>query len=96
MSRPFKLWQLSNEFVFRSNSIPVGKTQPPFDLDIIQFASGLDVVESDVDGQLIISYGINDCKGAVFALLMRKDQKMLIFVERGQEVLDFMEIFMRD
>ena len=54
------------------------------------------MIESDVDGQLIISYGINDCKGAVFALLMRKDQKMLIFVERGQEVLDFMEIVMRD
>jgi hypothetical protein len=65
-------------------------------LDIIQFASGLDVVGSDVDGQLIITYGINGCKGAVFALLLRKDQKMLIFVERGQEVLDFMEIIMRD
>ena len=75
MLRPFKLWQLSNEFVFRLNSIPVGETRPPFDSNIIQFASGLDVVGSDVDGQLIISYGINDCKGANFALSMRKNQK---------------------
>lgn len=96
MSRPFKLRRLSNEFVFRSNSIPVGETRPPFDSDIIQFASGLDVVGSDVDGQLIISYGINDCEGAVFALSMKKVQKMLIVVERGQEVLDFMEIVKRD
>ena len=58
---PFKLKRLSNEFVFRSNSIPSGETEPPIDGDIIQFASGLDVTGGDVDGKLIISYGINDC-----------------------------------
>lgn len=90
-SRSFKLKRLSNEFVFRANSIPAGETQSPVDGDIIQFASGLDVVKSDVDGQLIISYGINDCEGAVFTLSMQKVQQMLIEVGSGQEVVDLME-----
>ena len=90
-SRPFKLRRLSNEFVFRANYIPVGETRQPLDSDIIQFASGLDLVGSDVDGQLILSYGINDCEGAVFALPMKRVQHMLIVVGRGQEVVDLME-----
>ena len=88
---PFKLKRLSNEFVFRSNSIPSGETEPPIDGDIIQFASGLDVIGGDTDGKLIISYGINDCEGAVFSMTMQKVQKMLIEVSPGQEVVDLME-----
>jgi len=88
---PFKLKRLSNEFVFRANSIPSGEKEPPIDGDIIQFASGLDVVGGDVDGKLIISYGINDCEGAVFSMTMQKVQKMLIEVSPGQEVVDLME-----
>jgi len=88
---PFKLKRLSNEFVFRANSTPSGETEPPVDGDIIQFASGLDVVGGDVDGKLIISYGINDCEGAVFSMTMQKVQKMLIEVSPGQEVVDLME-----
>ena len=88
---PFKLKRLSNEFVFRANSIPSEETEPPIDGDIIQFASGLDVVGGDVDGKLIISYGINDCEGAVFSMTMQKVQKMLIEVSPGQEVVDLME-----
>jgi hypothetical protein len=34
-SRLFKLWRISKEFIFRANSIPSGKTQPPLDLYII-------------------------------------------------------------
>ena len=90
-SRPFKLRRLSNEFVFRTNSIPFGETQPPPDTDIIQFASGIDLVGSDVDGNLVISYGINDCEGAVFTVLMDTVQKMLLSVDSGQEVVDLME-----
>ncbi|KAL7536481.1 hypothetical protein ACHAWF_005476 [Thalassiosira exigua] len=90
-SRPFKLRRLSNEFVFRTNSIPAGHTHPPADGDIIQFASGLDVVGSDVDGQLILSYGINDCEGGVITLSMVKIQEMLLEVDPGQEVVDLME-----
>ena len=90
-SQPFKLKRLSNEFVFRTNSIPIGETQPPRDGDIIQFASGLDVSGGDVDGKLIISYGINDCEGAVFTMSMAKVQEMLLEVRPGQEVVDLME-----
>jgi len=90
-SGPFKLKRLSNEFVFRTNSIQVGETQPPPDTDIIQFASGIDLVGSDVDGQLVISYGIDDCEGAVFTLSMKTVQHMLLAVESGQEVVDLME-----
>ena len=90
-SRSFELKRISNEFVFRTNSLPVDVAQQPLDGDIIQFASGLDVVGSDVDGQLIISYGINDCEGAVFTLPMHKVQRILIGVSSGQEVVDLME-----
>ena len=92
-SRPFKLRRISNEFVFRANSIPSGETRPPLDSDIIQFASGLDVLGSDVDGQVIISYGINDCEGAVLTVPMEKVQHMLIAVDHGQEVVDLMMAF---
>jgi hypothetical protein len=94
-SRPFKLRRLSNEFVFRANSILVGETRPTLDADIIQFASGLDLVGSDVDGQLIISYGINDCEGAIFSLPMKRVQQILIVVGRGQEVADLMKTIKR-
>ena len=90
-SRPFKLKRLSNEFVFRANSIPAGETHPLIDGDVIQFASGLDVTGGDVDGKLIISYGINDCEGAYFTMAMQKVQEMLIAVRPGQEVVDLME-----
>jgi hypothetical protein len=85
-SRPFKLRRISNEFVFRANSIPSGETQPPLDSDIIQFASGIDLF----GGQVIISYGINDCEGAVLTMPMEKVQQMLIAVDHGQEVVDLM------
>merc|ERR1711862_231260 len=89
-SRPFKLRRISNEFVFRSNSISLGESLPPSDGDIIQFASGLDVVGSDVNGHAIISYGINDCEGAVFSMSMERVHQMLIEVALGQEVVDLM------
>ena len=87
----YKLKRLSNEFVFRTNSIPEGMTQPPAnDGDIIQFASGLDLLGSDMDGRVVISYGINDCEGAVLTLSMQIVQQMLIEVKPGQEVVDLM------
>ena len=88
---PFKLKRISNEFVFRTNSLPAGETQQPFDGDIIHFASGLDGVGSDVDGQLIVSYGINDCEGAVFTLSMERVQQILVAVSPGDEVVSLME-----
>jgi hypothetical protein len=83
---PFKLKRLSNEFMFQSQYSPIGKTAIYDDGDIIQFASGLD----DVDGTLIISYGINDCEGAVFTLSMKEVSSLLVDVQLGQEVVDLM------
>jgi hypothetical protein len=56
------------------------------DGDIIQFASGLDVVGDT----LIISYGINDCEGAVLTLEMSRLNELLIGVQPGLEVVDLM------
>lgn len=87
----FQLKRISNEFLFRALSIPIGEKKSPNDGDIIQFASGLDVYGSDIDGRLVLSYGINDCEGAVMTISMAKLQRMLIEVEPGQEVVDLME-----
>ena len=70
--------------------MPKGEKESPNDGDIIQFASGLDVYGSDIDGKLVLSYGINDCEGAVLTISMAKLQQMLIEVEPGQEVVDLM------
>jgi len=86
----FKLKRISNEFLFRTLSVPIGEKEPSNDGDIIQFASGLDVYGSDIDGKLVLSYGINDCEGAVLTISMQKLQQMLIEVEPGQEVVDLM------
>ena len=79
----FALNRLSNEFVFRTMSSPRVN-----DADIIQFAAGLDLVGSDT---LILSYGINDCEGAVFYLKMQDVEKILQSVSPGQDVADLME-----
>ena len=87
----FKLKRISDEFVFRSNSIALGDSGPPKDGDIIQFSSGVDVVGDDAgEGRLIISYGINDCEGAVFTMPMSRLQKMLKEVDPRTEVVDLM------
>ena len=87
---PFILKRISNEFLFRALSMPIDEKDVSNDGDIIQFASGLDVYGCDIHGKLILSYGINDCEGAVMTISMEKLQKMLIEVEPGQEVVDLM------
>ena len=59
--------------------------------DIIQFASGLDLLGSDIDGKLLISYGINDCEAASISLNMKLVQELLIQVPDGSEVGDLMQ-----
>jgi hypothetical protein len=61
------------------------------DADIIQFAAGLDLIGSDKEGQLLVSYGINDCEGAAFYLDMQEVQQLLQDVAPGQEVADLMD-----
>jgi len=84
---PYKLRRLSNEFVFGSQS---ARKNLKDDADIIQFASGLELIGGEKDGQLLISFGINDCEGATMVLDMKAVQKMLIKVGHGKEVVDLM------
>jgi hypothetical protein len=90
----FQLKRLSNEFMFQAQYSLIGDLDDGKllyqDGDIIQFASGLDVVGSETDGTLVISYGINDCEGAVYTMEMSKVNEMLIEVQPGQEVVDLM------
>ena len=81
----FKLKRLSNEFVFSSPSSDNENAA-----DVIQFASGLDLVGSDLHGQLMVSYGINDCEAAVVFLDMEKINQLLLPVEDGKEVQNLM------
>ena len=80
------LKRLSNEFIFMAPSSDDENTG-----DVIQFASGLDLVGSDTDGKLMISYGINDCEAATFFVSMERVQKLLIDVKEGEEVVNLMD-----
>jgi hypothetical protein len=82
----FKLKRLSNEFVFSSPSSDNENAA-----DVIQFASGLDLIGSDLNGQLMVSYGINDCEAAVVFLEMEKINELLLPVEDGHEVQNMMQ-----
>lgn len=84
-SKKFVLKRLSNEFVFMAPSSRNERAA-----DVIQFASGLDLVGSDQDGKLMISYGINDCEAAIVFLEMKHVQELLSPVEAGTEVLHLM------
>ena len=87
----YKLKRLSNEFLFRAMSPALlGEKPPQIDAETIQFSSGLDLNGSDVDGKLLISYGINDCEGGAFFVDMKVVQEMLLEVPAGQEVNDLM------
>lgn len=58
--------------------------------DVIQFTSGLDLIGSDINGKLMISYGINDCEAATFFISMERVQQLLLDVKEGEEVVDLM------
>ena len=84
----FRLKRLSNEFLFRAMSPSLHDEN--IDAETIQFSSGLDLIGSDIDGKLLISYGVNDCEGGTFFVDMEVVQKMLVEVQAGQEVNDLM------
>jgi hypothetical protein len=85
-AKTFKLKRISNEFVFMAPSSSKENTG-----DVIQFASGIDIVGSDESGKLMISYGINDCEAAIVFLDMKKVQEILLPVGDGEEVVDLMK-----
>jgi hypothetical protein len=77
----FHLTALSSEFVIRSIHIPN-------DAEMIQFISGLEY--NSTTNQIILSYGINDCEGAIRRMDYEIVQKMLRPVPYGKQVVDFM------
>eukprot|EP00525_Craspedostauros_australis_P001144 CAMPEP_0198126068 /NCGR_PEP_ID=MMETSP1442-20131203/43978_1 /TAXON_ID= /ORGANISM="Craspedostauros australis, Strain CCMP3328" /LENGTH=119 /DNA_ID=CAMNT_0043785783 /DNA_START=21 /DNA_END=380 /DNA_ORIENTATION=- len=78
---PFRLQRLSTEFVLPSHAYAD-------DAEIIQFMSGLELVE---DKHVVIAYGINDCEGAAVIVSMDRVDGMLRDVEEGKEVVDLMQ-----
>mmetsp|Transcript_15816 Transcript_15816/g.22506 ORF Transcript_15816/g.22506 Transcript_15816/m.22506 type:complete len:571 (-) Transcript_15816:198-1910(-) len=82
----YQLSRISNEFVFSSPITP--DVPKPNTTDIIQFASGLDFTN---DGRLLISYGINDCEGAVVFTSFETVQNLLdSTINNMKEVVDLM------
>ena len=88
-SSPHHLSRMSNEFLFKSQSSQNG---PKDDADIIQFAGSIDLIgEDEKNGQLLISYGINDCEGATILIDMSIINSMLKEVINGDEVVALMK-----
>lgn len=85
-SNKYFLKRLSNEFIFIAPS-----SDDDYTGDVIQFTSGLDLIGSDQDGKLLVSYGINDCEAATFFMGMDAVQELLLDVDEGLEVVDLME-----
>lgn len=84
----YSLKRLSSEFVMAAPSRPQ-------DAEVIQFASGLEVVHGNHDGQedtILIGYGINDCEGAVLQLPWKAiDQDLLRSIPAGTQISDHLE-----
>jgi hypothetical protein len=81
---PFRLLQLSPEFVIPSK-------RRVADAEVIQFVSGLEVIERNGHEYVVLSYGINDCEAAAFFVALKKVNSLLRRVEEGKEVLDLMK-----
>ncbi|CAJ1961295.1 unnamed protein product [Cylindrotheca closterium] len=78
---PFRLTRLSPELLLPSAANPK-------DAEIIQFWSGLELVD---DKTLTLAYGINDCEGAARYLSMSTVNDLLRPVPQGMEVVDLMK-----
>ena len=87
--KPYYLTRISNEFLFKSQSKQVGFED---DGDIIQFAGSIDLIgDDDITGELLISYGINDCEGATLTVDMDTVNTMLQSVPKNTEVITLMK-----
>ena len=80
-SPPFHLKRLSPEFLLPSKAVHE-------DAEIIQFMSGLELVDSET---MVIAYGINDCEGAAVYIDLSKIEELLRDVPAGKEVVDLMQ-----
>lgn len=97
MDEPHSLKRLSNEFLFES----LHPKKENVDGEVIQFASGLDIIAKtnsssleadDLIYELMISYGVNDCESAVISLDLNEVQDLLLEVADEDEVFDIMNI----
>ena len=77
-----QLTGLSAEFVLPSAHVLK-------DAEIIQFASGLELVEEQES--IVLAYGINDCEAAIVTTDLSTVQRMLRPVAAGKQVVDFMK-----
>jgi len=82
----FRLTGLSQEFVLPAASI---QQRANDDAEIIQFVSGLEY--NELQQQIVLAYGINDCEGAVTIIDYEIVESMLVPVESGKQVVDFMK-----
>ncbi|KAL3932046.1 MAG: hypothetical protein SGBAC_011036 [Bacillariaceae sp.] len=78
---PFHLKRLSPELLLPSAANPK-------DAEIIQFWSGLELVD---DNTLALAYGINDCEGAARYLSLSTVSDLLRPVPDGKEVVDLLQ-----
>jgi hypothetical protein len=94
-SPPYELRRLSAEFVLpraaKPAAVPASATSTTGeedDAEIIQFASGLEVVDGN---RIILAYGINDCEAAIAEVSL--DEAMAHWlrpVKPGTQVVDVM------
>lgn len=65
---------LSPEFIFPSKS---ARQEHQFDGDVIQFASGLELVHHKDEDFVVIAYGINDCESALLWVELGRVMQLL-------------------
>ncbi|CAB9515275.1 expressed unknown protein [Seminavis robusta] len=90
-STDFQLTALSAEFVLPSvDSSGKAPNEDGWTMDahIIQFVSSLEFLADT--NELVIAYGINDCEASIAAITLQHVRDMLIPVEAGQEIGDFL------
>jgi len=95
MNEPHKLTRISNEFLFEA----LHPTVDGKDGEVIQFASGIDIVERTqhstngekiVRNELMVSYGVNDCESAAATFDLDHLNELLLDAD-GAEVIDLMQ-----
>lgn len=74
---PYRLKRLSQEFVLPS-------TTNVNEADVIQFASGLEWTKDR--RQIVLSYGVNDCEGAIVHVEWGTVDQLLVSVPEGSQV----------
>lgn len=72
--RQYRMTGLSPEFIFPSKS---ARPEHQLDGDVIQFASGLELVHHMDEDFVVIAYGINDCESALLWVELGRVRELL-------------------